>query len=50
MKKSDRVPEPMFRRHKATPCADFWHTLRLGLLAAVLLFVVLPPLFRVIAH
>lgn len=27
------------RREKRSPCEDFWHTLRIGALAAVIIFV-----------
>lgn len=37
----------MFRRPKRDPCADFWHTLRLGLPIALLLFLILPLMFGV---
>lgn len=30
------------RKAKSTPCEDFWHTLRLGLIVAAVLFVLLP--------
>jgi hypothetical protein len=38
-------PKPLFRREKARPCDDFWHTLKIGLPIAALLFLVLPFLF-----
>lgn len=31
-----------FRRPKQDPCADFWHTVRLGLVVFVVLLIVLP--------
>jgi hypothetical protein len=36
---------PILRRAKGRPCDDFWHTLRLGLPIAGLLFLILPGLF-----
>lgn len=35
----------LLRREKEDPCADFWHTLRVGVPVAVVLFIVLPFLF-----
>lgn len=35
-------PKPVFRREKSTPCADFWHTMRVGMVIFVVLLVVLP--------
>ena len=32
----------VLRRPKQDRCADFWHTLRIGLVVAVLLFLILP--------
>ncbi|GAA5073428.1 hypothetical protein N0B44_15535 [Roseibacterium beibuensis] len=43
-----RVPKPPLRRHKTTPNADAWATLKLGLPIAALLFVLLPFLFPLI--
>lgn len=40
--------EPILRREKASPCEDFWHTITLGVPIALLLYVVLPPIFHVI--
>ena len=37
-----RKAKPMLRREKASPAEDFWHTLAVGLPAAVLLFLLLP--------
>lgn len=33
---------PILRREKISPCEDFWHTLRVGIPVALLLFVVMP--------
>lgn len=33
------------RREKEDPCADFWHTLRIGGPIAAALFIILPFLF-----
>jgi hypothetical protein len=47
MQNNDLVadPKPLFRREKARPCDDFWHTLKIGLPIAAFLFLVLPFLF-----
>lgn len=37
---------PMLRKEKEDPCADFWHTLKIGLPLAALLFLILPLLIR----
>lgn len=34
--------QAMLRRPKADPCADFWHTLKVGVPVAVALFLILP--------
>lgn len=36
--------EPILRREKTTPCQDFWHTMRVGLVIFAVLLAVLPPL------
>lgn len=33
--------KPILRREKSDPCADYWHTMRVGLAAALILFIVL---------
>lgn len=42
MKNRDRPAAVLLRRPKAKPCDDFWHTLRIGLPIALLLFAILP--------
>ncbi len=37
-----------FRRPKETPCADFWHTIRIGLAIFVALIIGLPLVFNLI--
>lgn len=32
----------ILRREKVDPCADYWHTMRVGLTVAALLFIILP--------
>lgn len=39
----------IFRRNKRDPCADFWHTLRVGVPLAIVLFLILPAVFRAIS-
>ncbi|WP_323775962.1 hypothetical protein [Leisingera sp.] len=34
----------VLRRQKKDPCADFWHTLRIGLAIFVLLILILPKI------
>lgn len=34
--------KPIFRREKSDPCADYWHTMRLGIAIALFLFILLP--------
>lgn len=36
--------KPQIRRDKRSPCEDFWHTIKWGLLVAALLFLILPCL------
>lgn len=38
--------DPLLRREKQDPCSDFWHTLRIGVPIAVILFIVLPMIFQ----
>ena len=38
-KKDERA---ILRREKENPCADYWHTLRIGLPIAAILFLLLP--------
>ena len=38
--------QPIFRRPKASPCEDFWHTLHVGVPITIVLFILLPILFR----
>lgn len=38
-------PKKILRREKQDPCADFWHTLQIGVPVALMLFIVLPFLF-----
>ena len=33
-----------FRRSKKDPCADFWHTIRIGVAAFLLLLIILPKI------
>lgn len=40
-----RQAAPILRREKARPCDDMWHTLKIGLPIAGLLFLLLPFLF-----
>lgn len=49
MERDDRTKVravPILRRDKARPCDDFWHTLKIGLPIAGLLFLLLPFLFN----
>lgn len=39
-----------FRRDKTDPCADFWHTLKVGAPLAVVMILILPPLFRLFSQ
>lgn len=41
-------PQKILRRDKGKPCDDLRHNLAVGLPLALALFVVLPPLFRLI--
>lgn len=41
------VSHRILRREKTSPCEDFWHTLRLGIPVAVVLFILLPLIFRI---
>lgn len=36
----------VFRREMRTPKEDFWHTIRVGMPVALLLILILPPIFR----
>lgn len=47
MKTRSKQP-PILRREKKNPCADFWHTLSVGIPIAAALFVILPILFRLL--
>lgn len=38
----DGEHRPLLRRPKERPCDDFWHTLKIGLPVAIILFLLLP--------
>ena len=48
MTSRDTKAPTMLRRDKARPCDDFWHTLRIGFAVAVVLFLTLPLIFRLL--
>jgi hypothetical protein len=33
---------PLLRREKQDPCADYWHTMKIGIPIAAILFLLLP--------
>lgn len=45
-KENEHHKAALLRRDKTTPCEDMWHTLKLGLPLALLLFLILPFIFR----
>lgn len=41
---------PEFRRPKSDPCADFWHTLKIGVPIGIAMLFVLPVIFALLCQ